>query len=261
MKKLIIVTLVIMTASCATMPRRQSLPTENQDALILATLWYQKSAEMRALYYQCFRNAKVALAENLALHESSKPAAVVLDIDETVLDNSPFQGWQVINNRPFNSDDWTQWVNHASARPLPGALEFTRYADSLGVAVIWVSNRTDEEMPPTIENMALLGFPGSERTHMYFKSETSSKVERRAVIEEEYEIILLIGDNLADHSGLYESRGNDYGRADVDAERHLFGTRYIVLPNPMYGHWLNELLRNAPGSNEREKLINLLDSF
>ncbi|MCK7542271.1 MAG: hypothetical protein MZV63_71050 [Marinilabiliales bacterium] len=75
----------------------------SQDQLILATLWYQKSAEMRALYYQCFRNAEIALAENLAWAGRTKPAAVVLDIDETLLDNSPFQGWQVTENKAFNN--------------------------------------------------------------------------------------------------------------------------------------------------------------
>jgi 5'-nucleotidase (lipoprotein e(P4) family) len=270
---------------------------EDQDHLILATLWYQKSAEMRALYYQCFRNAELALAENfehqrrcatageVLLPESRtiagqsvsepditsaghsprtgpvKPAAVVLDIDETLLDNSPYQGWQVLENKSFNNDDWFRWVELARARPLPGAVEFTRYADSLGVEVFYVSNRTVQEMEPTIQNMAAWGFANADSTHMLLKETTSSKVERRALIEKEYEILLLVGDNLADHSSIYEKRGPDYGFAAVDADRRLFGTKYIVLPNPMYGNWLNELLRSAPGSTEREKLIRLLETF
>jgi 5'-nucleotidase (lipoprotein e(P4) family) len=309
MKKLIIVTLLIMVASCATVKRttvpeegssaltvtdHQATPVEgnygqtvcevkavtavdscslaarsqavqddeeDQDHLILATLWYQKSAEMRALYYQCFRNAEIALAENLAWAGRTKPAAVAIDIDETLLDNSPFQGWQVFEKKEYNDEDWLRWVELARARPLPGAVEFTRYADSLGVEVFYVSNRTVREMGPTIANMAALGFVNADSTHMLLKETTSSKVERRALIEKDYEILLLVGDNLADHSGIYEKRGPDHGFAAVDADRRLFGTRYIVLPNPMYGNWLNDLLRTTPGNTEREKLLQILDGF
>jgi len=301
MKKLIIVTLLIMVASCATV-KQTTLPAEersaraersntvlppvgrsgktgsdakaiagqdssllaaaeDQDHLILATLWYQKSAEMRALFYQCFRNAQLALAENLAWAGRVKPAAVVLDIDETLLDNSPFQGWQVLEKKSFNNNDWFRWVELASARPLPGAVEFTRYADSLGVEVFYVSNRTVQEMGPTIENMAALGFANADTTHMLLKETTSSKVERRASIEKDYEILLLIGDNLADHSGIYEKRGPDHGFEAVDVDRRLFGTKYIVLPNPMYGNWLSELLKETEGLTEKEKLLRLLETF
>ena len=311
MKKLIIVTVIIMLASCATV-KQTSAPSEggapqpagnnsvqlaegravrpepnlsstdmqeNQDPLILATLWYQKSAEMRALYYQCFRNAETALRENLAQQggmmpaadsqvrkdtataEDKKPAAVVLDIDETLLDNSPFQGWQVIEKKQFNNNDWFRWIELARARPLPGAVEFTRYADSLGVEVFYVSNRTVQEMEPTIENMAECGFVNADSTHLLLKQTTSSKVERRAQIEKNFDIILLVGDNLADLSETYEKRGPDYGFEAVDADRRLFGTKYIVLPNPMYGNWLNDLLRSSPGSAEREKLVRLLETF
>jgi 5'-nucleotidase (lipoprotein e(P4) family) len=251
----------------------------SQDQLILATLWYQKSAEMRALFYQCFRNAEKALSENLgttgramdpaeaATGEkrtwtgTTKPPAVVLDIDETLLDNSPFQGWQVIENKTFNNQDWTRWVELARARPLPGAVDFTRYADSLGVEVFYVSNRAVQEMGPTITNMAALGFADADSAHMLLRETTSSKEGRRALIEKDYEIILLVGDNLADISGVYEKRGSDFGFDAVDADRQLFGARYIVLPNPMYGSWLSELLKMTEGLTEREKLLKLLETF
>ncbi len=277
MKKLIIVTVIIMLASCATVKRTTApvedrsapsvtnIPTtelqDDQDHLILATLWFQKSAEMRALFYQCFRNAEIALKENLELSDSTRGAAVVLDIDETLLDNSPYQGWQVLQKKAFNNDDWFRWVELARARPLPGAVEFTRYADSLGVEVFYVSNRTVKEMGPTTKNMAEWGFADADSTHMLLKETISSKVERRAQIEKNYDILLLVGDNLADLSGIYEKRGTDYGFAAVDADRRLFGTKYIVLPNPMYGNWLNDLLRTVPGTSEREKLIKLLETF
>ena len=122
MRKIIIVMFLILMTACGTV-RKPSVPSaESQDQLILATLWYQKSAEMRALYYQCYRNVEIALAENLAWSDKTRPVAVVMDIDETVLDNSPFQGWQVINDSPFNESDWQRWVNLARAEALPGSI-------------------------------------------------------------------------------------------------------------------------------------------
>jgi 5'-nucleotidase (lipoprotein e(P4) family) len=129
------------------------------------------------------------------------------------------------------------------------------------VEVFYISNRTVQEMGPTIENMAAVGFVNADSTHMLLKETTSSKVERRALIEKNYEILLLVGDNLADHSGSYEKRGPDHGFAAVDADRKLFGTRYIVLPNPMYGSWLSELLKNTEGQAEKEKLLKTLEGF
>lgn len=261
MKKLIIVTFSIILASCGTVRQKSLSQEENQDQLILATLWYQRSAEMKALYHQCYLNAEIALAENLAWSDANLPAAVVLDIDETVLDNSPYEGWQVTANKPYNSSDWKRWVDLAAAAALPGALEFTHYADSLGVEVFYISNRTVAEMGPTIQNMAVLGFANADSTHMLLKETSSSKVARRHKLEDSHEIILLIGDNLADFSDIYEDRGDDLGFAAVEADRELFGTRYIILPNPMYGTWLNELMKHTGRGTTREKLVRMLETF
>jgi 5'-nucleotidase (lipoprotein e(P4) family) len=267
MKKLIIVTGMRMLAACVTV-RKGAVPpegplsqSETQDQLILATLWYQQSAEMKALFYQCYRNAENALSENLAWSDKTKPAAVVLDIDETVLDNSPYQAWQVLENKPFTDQDWTRWVDMAQAEPLPGALEFTRYADSLGVEVFYISNRAVTGMNPTIANLLAHGFPNADTTHLLLKQGGSSKIERRAAIEKNYDILLLIGDNLADHSGAYERRGPGLGFATVEADKELFGTRYIILPNPMYGNWLTEIIRQSEGTTAKEKLLKMLKKF
>jgi 5'-nucleotidase (lipoprotein e(P4) family) len=261
MKKLVIVASLMILVSCGTVSKVTVSQGEKQDQLILATLWYQRSAEMKALYYQCFRNAEIALSENLAWSEKTRPVAVVMDIDETVLNNSPFEGWQVLENRPYDETDWIRWVNMAKAEALPGAVEFTRYADSLGVEIFYVSNRKAGEIGPTLINMVMAGFAGADISHMLLREETSSKIGRRERIENEYEILLLIGDNLADMSGTYEKRRDDLGFAAVDNDKSLFGTRYIILPNPMYGTWLSELLKVADGKTTREKLVHMIKGF
>jgi 5'-nucleotidase (lipoprotein e(P4) family) len=274
--RILIVALLLLMTSCggvktkstADGESRDQLPhstgagvAESQDQLLLATLWYQKSAEMRALYYQCYANAKAALLENLAVAPGDKTPAVVLDIDETVLDNSPYQGWQVVENKSFSDESWTRWVELAMAGALPGALDFTRFADSLDVEVFYVSNRKTTELAPTVENMKRIGFPGADSTHMLLKESESSKVGRRSRIESTHEILLLVGDNLADLDAVFEKRGSDNGYSDIDRMRELFGTRYIVLPNPMYGTWLSELLKKAEGDNNRDKLIRMVVGF
>ena len=106
-----------------------------------------------------------------------------------------------------------------------------------------------------------LGFVNADSTHMFLKEATSSKIQRRAIIGNEYDVLLLVGDNLADFSGIYESRGDDFGFAAVDADRELFGTQYIILPNPMYGNWLNELMNRSGKGTTREKLLRMLETF
>jgi len=272
---LIIVVLLLMAAcgsvktkSTSGVESRDQLPqttgasgAESQDQLLLATLWYQKSAEMRALYYQCYANAEAALLKNLAVALGDKTPAVVLDIDETVLDNSPFQGWQVLENKSFNDESWTRWVELGRAGALPGALDFTRFADSLGVEVFYVSNRKTTELASTLENMKRFGFPDADSSHVLLKESESSKVARRSLIESSHEILLLLGDNLADLDAVFEKRGTDHGFSDADRMRGMFGTRYIVLPNPMYGTWLSELLKKAEGDSSRDKLIRTVVGF
>ena len=127
--------------------------------------------------------------------------------------------------------------------------------------VFYVSNRKVTEMNPTITNLAACGFPDADTTHLLLKQGSSSKIDRRALIEKDYEILLLIGDNLADHSGIYEKRGPDLGFAAVEADKELFGTRYIILPNPMYGNWLSEIMKQSEGTTTREKLLKMLKGF
>ncbi len=152
-------------------------------------------------------------------------------------------------------------LNLAGPGLSPGALDFTRFADSLGVEVFYVSNRKTTELASTIENMKKFGFPGADSSHVLLKESESSKVARRSLIDSTHEILLLVGDNLADLDAVFEKRGPDHGFYDVDRMRGMFGTRYIVLPNPMYGTWLSELLKKAEGGNNREKLIRTVVGF
>ena len=238
----ILILLVYLTFSCTTSdsdPGKKSgasVAENSQEHLLMSVLWYQKSAEMRAAYYQAFNWAKIKI-ENHIKNNGCINKAVVLDIDETILDNSPFQVEMIRTSKSYDIDFWYEWTKLARARPLPGALEFTNYANSAGIEIFYVSNRTLSESEATLKNLNDWGFPLADRTHLLLKNGKTSKKERRDEISKKYEIILFLGDNLNDFSELFEDRSDNYGFNAVDTYREEFGNRFIILPNPMYGAW------------------------
>jgi len=246
--------LCLATTSC-----RKSTPvtfTGEQDHLIMSVLWFQRSAEMRALFIQGFNIASERLAVAAEVPGNGRPKAVVTDLDETILDNSPFEAWQIHTGGSFSDENWKMWTDMAAAKPLPGALEFTRYAESLGIEVFYVSNRShDDAFGPTLENMRKFGFPYADSAHLLLKTNTSSKVERRVGILSTHDIVLLIGDNLADVDPAFEKRDDYFGMHGVDSLRQEFGRKYIVMPNPMYGSWVTPALTRGDGLSRRDQHV------
>lgn len=254
--------LVALMISCKDKDQKNNTIAENQDQLLLSVLWFQRSAEMQALFYQGYNIARYSLAEKLDKPLNNKPKAVIMDIDETVLDNSSVEAFQVINNVPFSDSIWLKWVKKASAEPLPGVMEFIKYAESKKVEIFYVTNReAPEETTPTIINLREKGLPFADTVHLVLRTTVSSKENRRKAIAEKYDILLLIGDNLADFDSVFESRSDDLGFGAVKERKEEFGDRFIVLPNPMYGSWINAAVRNREGNNMRQKLLNSLRSF
>lgn len=239
MEKYFLVFLVFLAVSCKN-DVNLSLDEQNiseSEHLVAATNWYQKSAEMRACYFQAFNLAKLQLKLNKTDYKGEKPAAVILDIDETVLDNSPFQAHLINTGQLYNSKLWKEWTDQKTAKSLPGAVEFTKFAKDLGVEVIYISNRKVDALAETIENMKTYNFPNADSSFVFLKKETSDKTARRKKVFEKYEVLLFVGDNLTDFDEAFAERDSDLGFALVDAEKDLFGSKYIVLPNPMYGNW------------------------
>jgi len=223
----------------------------NQDHLIYATIWFQSSPESKALYYQGYNIAMMRL-EQFASVKSQKPKAVVVDIDETMLDNSPFQAQEIKENKEFSSEFWNAWSALGSAKALPGAAEFSRLCDSLDVTLFYVSNRKTNELDATIKNLDSLGFAFAKPEYFLLKESESSKKARREKISEKYDIVMLVGDNLCDFSEAFESRGDDWGVSLVEQYKNEFGKRYIILPNPMYGDWEKSLYKTRDLTPEQK---------
>lgn len=221
--------------------------------LVMSVLWFQRSAEMRALSYQAFNLARLRLDEDRSQNKGMKKRAVVVDVDETLLDNSPHMGKLIKNNEAFPYA-WTEWVNRAEAEALPGAVEFLTYAASKGYDVFYVSNRSAKtEINGTIENLKKKEFPQALPDHIMLKEDQSSKEGRRNAIEKTHEIILLIGDNLNDLDSTFEKKSIVDRSGEVDKAMDKFGNRFIVLPNPMYGEWENAVYEYQRGLSDKEK--------
>lgn len=241
----------------------QTSKTSSQEHLVLATIWYQHSPEMKALYYQGFNIAKMRLA-GFAKQKTQKPKAVVVDIDETMMDNSPFEAQQILESHGFTSETWKAWSNKAKAKATPGAVEFTHFCDSLGVTVVYISNRKLDEIESTLKNLDSLKFAFAKKENLLFKSDVSGKKVRRDKVSEKYEIVMLIGDNLNDFSEVFENRDENWGSNIVEKFKNEFGNHYIMLPNPMYGEWEKNIYgKNVKLTDDqmRELRIKLLEGF
>lgn len=215
-----------------------------------ATLWTQISAGYRATSLQTYRLAERALQRALedpdwsALAEGAEaggPPAVILDVDETVLDNSAYQARRLRRGAFFTPESWAAWVREASAPPVPGALEFVRAAERAGVAVFYVTNRDHAQEAPTLRNLQRVGFPvdsaGERLMTQDERSEWGSdKASRRRAVAADHRVVLLVGDDLNDFvSGARESA--EAYRELVERHADRFGERWFMLPNPMYGTW------------------------
>jgi len=199
-------------------------------------LYQQTAAEYRALCYQAFNIAKLRLEMASRIMGLSRQQAVVLDIDETVLDNSPHGAKCILTGKLYPAH-WKEWMDAANAKAVPGALEFLKYAEKNGIDIFYISNRKEKYLEQTLKNLTDLGFPNAVRDHIMLRTETSGKKARRDIVSETHEIALLIGDNLNDFSEVFEHKTIADRFELTDKMKEDFGKRFIVLPNAMYGEW------------------------
>lgn len=236
MKRLIYFLMVLLLSGCYNTNDKLLPSSIEQENLVLATIWYQKSPEVKALYHQGFNIARERVLEYKTI-KGTKPKAVIVDLDETMINNSLYQGRLIKTGEYYTQESWKEWSNHASATALPGAVEFTLFCDSVGVEIIYLSNRMTTELESTMRNLDSLGFAFIRSENFFLKSDVSGKEKRREKVSEIFDIILLLGDNLNDFSDVFENRGDDWGTSIVEKYKDDFGRRFIIFPNPMYGEW------------------------
>ena len=228
----------------------------------MGSLWYQNAAEVDALYQQGYNVATSKLKE-LLKQPTSKPYSIVLDIDETVLSNIPFQVKMIKDGTAFNPKLWDEWVQKAEATPVAGAKEFLQFADKNKVQIYYISDRTDAQVDITIKNLEAQGLPVQGRDHLMFKKEgDKSKEGRRQEVLKHTNLVMLFGDNLVDFAEFSTKSEADRDKM-FEQLKAEFGDKFIIFPNPMYGSWESAVYQGEKkdGKGQSEARMNALKGY
>lgn len=254
-RALILVTFLLLAAGCS----------QHRHDNLNATLWVQTSAEYRASSIQTFEAASRTLEQALddrswtaALEQTDafadRPPAIVLDVDETLLDNSRYQGELILRRRhEFDPDLWDRWIAERRAPLLPGVNILMREAERLGVAIVLITNRECRDRSDgqgrcpqeldTIENLRTARLEASvdpESIHLKLEQPgwSSEKKSRREAVAAKYRILMLLGDDLGDFLPDVKRDITVEERAELlRLHAGKFGTKWFMLPNPTYGSW------------------------
>ena len=239
---------LIFSAAAPAGVRAQDAPPND---LLNAVLWMQRAVEYKAASLGAFALARIRLDQALADTSwtgapkeqgsayQSLPPAIIVDVDETIVDNSKYQAWMTMKGTSFDPKTWTAFVNSVTSEAIPGALEFLQYAESKGVKIFYVSNRTKEEEEGTRKNLLKLGFPIDSGVDVMLMARKqpdwgSAKGTRRAFVAKSYRVLLNLGDNFGDFVDEY--RGSEADRLKVYEEHKArWGREWIMLSNPSYG--------------------------
>ena len=243
---------------------------------MLSVLYAQSSAEYEASNIQTYVNAKSALDRALndvtwtaAIEQKdnfeNKPPAIILDIDETVLNNVPFQARSIIDGQSYPTG-WLDWMLEESSDAVAGVSGFLEYAQSKGVKIFYVTNRIAVAEDATRNNIKKLGLPlDTDRDVLLMKNEngwTSDKVSRRKLVAKDYRILLLIGDQLGDFLPLNETTLELDARKELaDTYKHMWGSKWFMITNPMYGRWEASIYNNEYPDTEDELMQMRLEAL
>ncbi|MGY6518660.1 MAG: 5'-nucleotidase, lipoprotein e(P4) family [Lysobacteraceae bacterium] len=243
--------------ACAGAPRADA-PAVPADDNLNAVLWIQHAQEYALSTLTVFnaagRQLEPALADGdwdaIDPAERRRPArglppAIIVDIDETILDNSDYQAGLILQGLEYDPATWADWVEEARARPVPGAVAFLQRADALGVTVYYITNREHRQEAATLRNLREAGFPVREGAPVHLglgmdidgcTDEGQNKVCRRQWVADRHRVLMQFGDQLSDFTGIGDNAPVTRDAAAAVAG-DWFGERWFMLPNPTYGYW------------------------
>ncbi|HVX80565.1 MAG TPA: HAD family acid phosphatase [Devosiaceae bacterium] len=238
---------------------------EPQNDDLDAVLWDQTSVEAKASSIGAYTLARfrlnqalldrrwTAAEEQVGQRYRRLPPAIILDVDDTVLNTSAYQAWTVTAGTSFTDKTWDDYVKAEKDVPIAGAVDFLKYAARRGVTIFYVTNRTAGQEAPTVEEMKKFGFPmGNGRVDTFLAvgekpDWKSAKGTRRAYIAQHYRIVLLIGDNMGDFTDKYKGSLSERD-AVYEADMKHWGHDWIQIANPTYGSF-----QSAPFANDYSK--------
>ncbi|HEY0371516.1 MAG TPA: HAD family acid phosphatase [Thermoanaerobaculia bacterium] len=273
MRRLTPLLLLLVLAACATTtPTTPAVaPCNSGLTLVNATLYVRSSAEFRANATQTFAAARRALDEALAdrtrvgaLEETnadpSQPPALIVDMDETVLDNTMFEERVIAKGTTYDETMWKEWTKEGAATAIPGAQEFLTYAQSRGVTVFYITNRDEDERAGTLANIRKLAYPIDDAgaNLMLRENKESDKSARRQRVADQYRILLMAGDDLNDFVNLRRAPWQERDQFITD-RKDWWGTRWFMIANPMYGSFENAAI--GSGGTDCEKLERKLNAL
>jgi len=235
-----------------------------------AALWVQSAAEYRASAVQMYALARKALDAELATPSAAegdgapqKPPAIILDLDETSIDNTAFEARMVRAGKTYDADAWKQWIGESAAAATPGAAEFLAYAHSRGVRPFYITNRKAEEEAVTRRNLEKLGYPLDPSVDTLLTRgerpewSSSDKGPRRDHVAANYHVLLLFGDDLNDFTTA-SGKTVEERVAIIRDNADKWGTSWFILPNPVYGSWESAI---AGSGSDCEKLQRKIEAL
>ena len=202
--------------------------------------WVVNSKEYEALCHQVYNQAKKDITDlnnifKTTYYYPNNPdlnlGVVVMDLDETVLDNSQYQIELYEKNETFNMESWAAWVEREEAELVPGVYDYISLLREYNIKIIFISNRMHERLKATKNNMRKLNIFSDNDIYLLRKDKQDKKDVRREEIytatgrmknQGPYRVIQYFGDAMGD----FPDKGND-----------KFGVDQFILPNPMYGKW------------------------
>ena len=217
---------------------------------IMSVLYQQTAAERLAGSLQTFRSAKQALDNALTDPSWSalpgqdiqgKKPAIIVDVDETVLDNTAYEARMILDGTKY-PEGWVSWGKEAAATEVPGAKDFLNYAAAKGVTIFYITNRVVELKEATQNNLTKLGIPWDQtKETILMRGENnwgSDKGSRRALVAQEYRVLLMAGDNLGDFvDAKYNNLSPQKRKAIVEEYADYWGEKWFMLQNIAYGDW------------------------
>lgn len=249
---------------------------EGPNDLMNATVWTQTAVEFKASSLAAFKLAEIMLDRALANKDwtaaieqgdnyQDKPPAVILDVDETVLDNSEYEAWLIKAKTNYSSKTWMPYVDEAISNPIPGSKEFINYAKSKGVEIFYVSNRKAPGEAGTRKNLEKFGYPINNKIDtVLLRNELenwgSAKGTRRAHIAKDYRIVMLLGDNLGD---FVDAKKATLAERQEILEKYKdnWSTKWITIANPMYGSWEGSAIQYKWRASAEEKRQMKMDAM
>ena len=246
MPKLFKFIIPVILVACAT-------PNNLVEQSVQAVYWQQYSDEKDWLCRQAFDLAYSKAIENTSKTEGDMPMAVIVDLDETILDNSTYEAFLIKSGIEHTHELWSQWIMTKSATPVAGSLEFCRKIADKQIEIFYISNRSQEFLEPTLENLESLGYPFADEDHLLLKVNTSDKSDRRETASAKRDVILIVGDQLNDFDNNLASK---YGMTDLETRNKFYSSyksKFVLIPNPMYGDFLKKINKETEGKEANEK--------